>query len=55
MRCTTSHTARRISFAKKQAEKTSGNGKTADNKQTIIEFITKKGIAKTAEIADQEV
>ena len=37
---------------KKQAEKTSGNGKTADNKQAIIEFITQKGIAKTAEIAD---
>lgn len=37
---------------KKQAEKTSGNGKTADNKQAIIEFITQKDIAKTAEIAD---
>ena len=37
---------------KRQAEKTSGNGKTADNKQAIIEFITQKGIAKTAEIAD---
>jgi predicted ArsR family transcriptional regulator len=37
---------------KRQAEKTSGNGKTADNKQAIIEFITQKSIAKTAEIAD---
>ena len=37
---------------KRQAEKTSGNGKTANNKQIIIEFITQKGIAKTAEIAD---
>ncbi len=46
---------------KKQAEsaKTSGkrekqaeSGKTVNNKQAILEFITQKGISKTAEIAD---
>ena len=37
---------------KRQAEKTSGNEKTADNKQAIIEFIAQKGITKTAEIVD---
>ncbi len=30
----------------------SGNGKTADNKQALIEFIAQKGVAKTTEIAD---
>ena len=37
-----------LAFFKKQA----ASGKTADNKQAIIEFITQKSIAKTAEIAD---
>ena len=44
-----------LSFAKKQAEKTSRNGqapKTIENKQRIIGFLTENGGSKAVEIGD---
>ena len=43
-----------LSFIEKQAEKTSRNGqaaKTAENKQRIIDYLTKEGGSKATDIA----